>query len=61
MSLSGEKAAFDHIYAKIGTQFLVLADAHRCLARYFPCVRACDSEVVEAIRSPVSTFTLAIK
>lgn len=61
LSLSGEKAAFDHIYGKIGTQFLVLAQAHECLARYFSCVRACDGEVVQAINSPVSTFTLAIK
>lgn len=61
LSLSGEKAAFDHIYGKIGTQFLVLAQAHECLARYFPCVRTCDGDVVQAINSPVSTFTLAIK
>jgi len=61
LSLTGEKAAFDHIYGKIGTQFLVLAEAHRRLTQYFSCVDACDREVVQAIRSPVSTFTLAIK
>gem|GEM_PF-768922 len=61
LSLTGEKAAFDHIYGRIGTQFLVLEEARRQLAKYFSRIHTCDTEVVQAIRSPVSTFTLAVK
>jgi len=61
LSLTGKKAAFDHIYARIGTQFLILEEARRHLSHYFSHIHTCDAEVVQAIHSPVSTFTLALK
>ena len=61
LSFTGEKAAFDHIYGRIGTQFLVLEETHRRLALHFSRIEACDMEVARAIRSPVSTVTLAVK
>ncbi|MBN2108655.1 MAG: hypothetical protein JW832_14610 [Deltaproteobacteria bacterium] len=61
LSLTGQKASFDHIYSRIGTQFLVLEEAYRHLSNYFSSIHTCDAEVVQAIHSPVSTFTLAVK
>ena len=61
LSLTGRKASFDHIYGRIGTQFLVLEEAHRHLAAYFSSMHTCDSAVIEKIHSPVTTFTLAVK
>jgi hypothetical protein len=61
LSLTGKKAAFDHIYARIGAQFLVLEEARQHLSHYFSHIHTCDAEVVQAIHSPVSTFTLALK
>ena len=61
LSLTGRKASFDHIYGKIGTQFLVLEEARRHLAASFSRMHTCDSAVIEKIHSPVTTFTLAVK
>lgn len=61
LSISGRKAAFDHIYGRIGTQFLIVEEALRYLEKHFTCTHSCDTEVVQAINSPVSTFTLAVK
>ena len=61
LSLTGRKASFDHIYGRIGTQFLVLEEARRHLAAHFSRMHICDSAVIEKIHSPVTTFTLAVK
>lgn len=60
LSLTGEKASFDRIYEKIGTQFLVFAEALKHLEKYFATVHSCDAAIARAIHSPVTTFTLAL-
>jgi hypothetical protein len=61
LSLTGKKYAYDQIYGKIGTQFLVFEEAKQRLEKYFSFIYACDREAAEAIHSPVITFTLAVK
>jgi hypothetical protein len=61
LSLTGQKASFDYLYEKIGTQFLVFESARQHLEKFFSRVHVCDMETVTATRSPVTTFTLAIK
>jgi hypothetical protein len=61
LSLTGKKYAYDQIYGKIGTQFLIFEDAKKRLEKYFSFIHACDREASEAIHSPVITFTLAVK
>ncbi len=60
LSLTGQKASFDIIYEKIGTQFLVFDDVRARLEKHFSLVHTCDSETVEAVNSPVTSFTLAL-
>jgi len=61
LSLTGKKASFDHIYEKIGTQFLIFDEVKQELEKYFSLINICDREVVTAVNSPVTTFTLAAK
>jgi hypothetical protein len=61
LSLTGKKYAYDQIYGRIGTQFLVFEEAKHRLTKYFSFIHACDREAAEAIHSPVITFTLAVK
>jgi hypothetical protein len=61
LSLTGKKYAYDQIYGKIGSQFLVFEEAKHRLEKYFTFIHACDREASEAIHSPVITFTLAVK
>ena len=61
LSLTGKKASFDYLYEKIGTQFLIFETARQHLEKHFSLVHACDMETVKATRSPVTTFTIAIK
>ena len=61
LSLTGKKYAYDQIYGKIGTQFLIFEEAKQRLEKYFSFIHACDREASEAIHSPVITFTLAVK
>ena len=61
LSLTGKKASFDLLYEKIGTQFLIFETAKHHLEQFFSLVHVCDREVVTAINSPVTTFTLAVK
>ena len=61
LSLTGKMASFDHIYAKIGTKFLVFEEARRSMEKHFSRVHICDAAVVQAVNSPVTTFTLAVR
>lgn len=61
LSLTGKKASFDHIYEKIGTQFLIFDEVKQQLDKYFSLIHICDREVAEAINVPVTTFTLAVR
>ena len=61
LSLTGKKASFDLLYEKIGTQFLIFETAKHHLEQFFSFVHVCDREVITAINSPVTTFTLAVK
>ncbi|MCX5884596.1 MAG: hypothetical protein NT096_01560 [Proteobacteria bacterium] len=61
LSLTGKKYAYDQIYGKIGSQFLLFEKAKHRLEKYFTFIHACDREAAEAIHSPVITFTLAVK
>lgn len=61
LNLTGEKASFDLIYEKIGTRFLIFKEAVRHLEKHFAVIHSCDAAIAEAIHSPVTTFTLAVK
>jgi hypothetical protein len=61
LSLTGTRASFDYLYEKIGTQFLIFETARQHLEKHFSLVHACDMETVRATRSPVTTFTVAVK
>jgi hypothetical protein len=60
LSLTGKKYSYDRIYGNIG-KFLVFEEAKQRLEKYFSFIHACDREAAEAIHSPVTTFTLAVK
>jgi hypothetical protein len=61
LSLTGKKYAYDQIYGKIGTQFLIFEEVKQRIEKYYSFVHICDRETLEAIHSPVTTFTLAVK
>jgi len=61
LSVTGEKASFDRIYERIGTQFLIFDEAQKHLEKHFSFIHACDREIIEMVNSPVISFTLAIK
>jgi hypothetical protein len=61
LSLTGEKMAFDVLYEKIGTQFLTFREARQRLEKHFSFIHTCDRDITEAIKSSVTTFTLAIR
>jgi hypothetical protein len=61
LSLSGRKAAFDILYGKIGTHFLIYEEAIKHLEKHFSFIHTCDAKLAHTINYPVTTFTLAIK
>jgi len=61
LSLTGKKMAFDVLYGRIGTRFLVYDEAMRYLKKYFRFIHTCDREVTEALKSTVTSFTVAVK
>jgi hypothetical protein len=61
LSHTGKKWNFDLVYERIGTQFLTFQAAMRHLERHFSFIHTCDREIMEAVNSPVTTFTLALK
>ena len=61
LSITGEKASFDRIYERIGSQFLVFEEAKKRLEKHFSFIHVCDREIIEMVNSPVTSFTLAIK
>jgi len=61
LSITGEKASFDRIYERIGSQFLVFEEAKKRLEKHFSFIHVCDREIIERVNSPVTSFTLAIK
>jgi len=60
LSLSGQKYNYDKLYEKIG-RFLIFKEARQRLEKYFSFIHTCDRDTLEAIHSPVTTFTLAVK
>jgi hypothetical protein len=61
LSLSGKKAAFDILYGRIGTHFLIYKEAKEHLEKHFSFIHTCDKELAQTINYPITTFTLAIK
>jgi hypothetical protein len=61
LSITGEKASFDRIYERIGSQFLVFEEAKKRLEKHFSFIHVCDREIIDLVNSPVTSFTLAIK
>lgn len=61
LSLTGKKMAFDVLYGRIGTHFLIYSEALRHLEKYFSFIHTCDREVTEALQSTVTSFTVAVK
>lgn len=61
LSITGEKASFDRIYERIGSQFLVFEEAKKRLEKHFSLIHVCDREIIEMVNSPVTSFTLAVK
>jgi len=61
LSITGEKASFDRIYERIGSQFLIFDKAKNHLEKHFSFIHVCDREIIEMVNSPVTSFTLAIK
>lgn len=61
LSVTGEKASFDKIYERIGSQFLIFDEARKHLEKHFSFIHVCDREIIELVNSPVFSFTLAIK
>ena len=61
LSLTGKKMAFDVLYGKIGTKFLIFREAKKRLEKHFPFIHTCDRDITKTINSSVTTFTLAVK
>ena len=61
LSITGEKASFDRIYERIGSQFMVFDEARKRLEKHFSFIHVCDREIIEMVNSPVTSFTLAVK
>ena len=61
LSLSGEKAAFDILYSKMGTNFLIFKEAEKYLKKHFSFIHTCDADLAQAVNYPVTTFTIALK
>jgi hypothetical protein len=61
LNLNGKKEAYDVIYEKIGLQFFTYAEAKRYLDKHFSFIHTCDTKTIEALKLPVTDFTLAMK
>ena len=61
LSLTGQKASYDKIYEKIGSQFLVFEEARKHLEKSFSFIHTCDEETIQAINAPVTSFVMAVK
>ncbi len=61
LELLGKKEPYDVIMEKIGARFLTFKEAKQHLDKHFSVVHTCDQKTIDAVRLPVTDFTLAIR